>query len=122
MEKITFGMPGVETSLALMLTAYNRGKISLVKIQELMCENPARIFGIKNKGVLKEGYDADIIAVDTEQEGLVKKEELLSKCGWSPYEGWKLKGKNILTIVNGNIVYKDGKIFENKGKEVEIDE
>ena len=122
MEKITFGMPGVETSLALMLTAYNRGKISLVKIQELMCENPARIFGIKNKGVLKEGYDADIIAVDTEQEWLVKKEELLSKCGWSPYEGWKLKGKNILTIVNGNIVYKDGKIFENKGKEVEIDE
>ena len=122
MEKITFGMPGVETSLALMLTAYNQEKISLVKIQELMCENPARIFGIKNKGVLKEGYDADIIAVDTEQEWLVKKEELLSKCGWSPYEGWKLKGKNILTIVNGNIVYKDGKIFENKGKEVEIDE
>ena len=122
MEKITFGMPGVETSLALMLTAYNHGKISLVKIQQLMCENPARIFGIKNKGVLKEGYDADIIAVDTEQEWLVKREELLSKCGWSPYEGWKLKGKNILTIVNGNIVYKDGKIFDNKGKEVEIDE
>ena len=71
---------------------------------------------------MNKGYDADIIAVDTEQEWLVKKEELLSKCGWSPYEGWKLKGKNILTIVNGNIVYKDGKIFENKGKEVEIDE
>ncbi len=122
MEKITFGMPGVETSLALMLTAYNQGKIGLMKIQELMCENPAKIFGIKNKGMLKEGYDADIIAVDIEKEWEVRKEELLSKCGWSPYEGWKLKGKNILTIVNGNIVYKDGKIFENKGKEVEINE
>ncbi|MDR2879204.1 MAG: dihydroorotase family protein [Fusobacteriales bacterium] len=121
-EKITFGMPGVETSLALMLTAYNQGKISLIKIQELMCENPAKIFGIKNKGALKEGYDADVIAVDIEQEWSVKREELLSKCGWSPYEGWELKGRNILTIVNGNIVYKDGKIFENKGKEVEIDE
>ena len=122
MEKITFGMPGVETSLALMLTAYNQGKIGLMKIQELMCENPAKIFGIKNKGMLKEGYDADIIAVDIEKEWEVRKEDLLSKCGWSPYEGWKLKGKNILTIVNGNIVYKDGKIFENKGKEVEINE
>ena len=122
MEKITFGMPGVETSLALMLTAYSQGKIGLMKIQELMCENPAVIFGIKNKGILKEGYDADIIAVDIEKEWEVRKEELLSKCGWSPYEGWKLKGKNVLTIVNGNIVYKDGKIFDNKGKEVEIDE
>jgi dihydroorotase len=120
-EKITFGMPGVETSLALMLTACNQGKISLAKIQELMCENPAKIFNIKNKGQLKEGYDADIIAVDLNEEWTVKKEELLSKCGWSPYEGWKLKGRNILTIVNGNIVYKNNELFKNRGKEVEID-
>ena len=87
-----------------------------------MCENPAKIFNIKNKGQLKEGYDADIIAVDLNEEWTVKKEELLSKCGWSPYEGWKLKGRNILTIVNGNIVYKNNELFKNRGKEVEIDE
>lgn len=122
MEKVTFGMPGVETSLALMLTAYNQGKISLEKIQELMCENPAKIFKIKNKGFLRTGYDADIIVLDINEEWEVKKEGLLSKCGWSPYEGWKLRGRNILTVINGNIVYKNGKIYENKGKEVEIDE
>lgn len=122
LEKITFGMPGVETSLGLMLTACNQGKITLEKIQELMCENPAKIFKIKNKGKLEIGYDADIIVVDLEKEWIVEKKELLSKCGWSPYEGWELKGKNEITIVNGNIVFLNNKINYNKGKEVEINE
>ena len=122
LEKVTFGMPGVETSLGLMLTAYNQGKVTLEKIQELMCENPAKIFNIKNKGKLKVGYDADIIVVDLEKEWVVEKKELLSKCAWSPYEGWKLKGKNEITIVNGNVVFLNNKINFNRGKEVEINE
>ena len=123
MEKVTFGMPGVETSLALMLTAYNEGKIELSVIQKLMCENPAEIMKIVRRGKLKEGYYADVIVVDTEKEWIAGVDDTLeSKCGWTPYENWKLKGKNIMTIVNGEIVYEKGKINENakKGKSIEF--
>ena len=123
MEKVTFGMPGVETSLALMLTAYNEGKIKLPVIQKLMCENPAEIMKIVRRGKLKEGYYADVIVVDTEKEWIAGVDDTLeSKCGWTPYENWKLKGKNIMTIVNGEIVYEKGRINENakKGKVIEF--
>ena len=123
MEKVTFGMPGVETSLALMLTAYNEGKIKLSAIQKLMCENPAEIMKIAGRGKLKEGYYADVIVVDIEKEWIAGVDDTLeSKCGWTPYENWKLKGKNIMTVVNGEIVYENGKINENvkKGKSVEF--
>ena len=123
LEKVTFGMPGVETSLALMLTAYNEGKIELPAIQKLMCKNPAEIMKIARRGKLKEGYYADVIVVDTEKEWIAGVDDTLeSKCGWTPYENYKLKGKNIMTIVNGEIVYENGKINENikKGKSVEF--
>ena len=123
LEKVTFGMPGVETSLALMLTAYNEGRIELPAIQKLMCENPAEIMKIVRRGKLKEGYYADVIVVDTEKEWIAGVDDMLeSKCGWTPYENWKLKGKNIMTVVNGEIVYENGKINENikKGKSVEF--
>lgn len=123
LEKVTFGMPGVETSLALMLTAYNEGKIELSAIQKLMCENPAEIMKIAGRGKLKEGYYADVIVVDTEKEWIAGIDDTLeSKCGWTPYENWKLKGKNIMTVVNGEIIYENGKINENvkKGKSVEF--
>lgn len=123
MEKVTFGMPGVETSLALMLTAYNEGRIKLSAIQKLMCENPAEIMKIAGRGKLKEGYYADVIVVDTEKEWIAGVDDTLeSKCGWTPYENWKLKGKNIMTVVNGEIIYENGKINENvkKGKSVEF--
>lgn len=123
LEKVTFGMPGVEIALALMIDASLKGRISLKRVQELMCENPAKIMKIVRRGELKEGYFADIIAVDLEKEWTVGIDDIIeSKCGWIPYEGWKLKGKNTLTIVNGNIVYEEGKIKKNvqKGKEVEF--
>lgn len=123
LEKVTFGMPGVETSLALMLNAYNEGKIKLSAIQKLMCENPAKIMKIAGRGKLKEGYYADVIVVDTEKEWIAGVDDTLeSKCGWTPYENWKLKGKNIMTVVNGEIIYENGKINENvkKGKSVEF--
>ena len=123
LEKVTFGMPGVETSLALMLNAYNEGRIELSAIQKLMCENPAKIMKIAGRGKLKEGYYADVIVVDTEKEWIAGVDDTLeSKCGWTPYENWKLKGKNIMTVVNGEIIYENGKINENvkKGKSVEF--
>ena len=122
LKKITFGMPGVETSLALMINAFNEGKISLEMIQKLMCENPAKIMKIEKRGKLEEGFFADIIVVDTQKEWIVAVDDRIeSKCGWTPYENWKLKGKNTLTIVNGEIVYKNGKINDiHKGKEIDF--
>lgn len=123
LEKITFGMPGVETSLALMLNAYNEGKVKLEIIQKLMSENPAKIMKISKRGKLEEGYYADVIAVDLDKEWTVGVEDTIeSKCGWTPYENWKLKGKNVLTIVNGKVVYQNNKFNDNleNGKEVEF--
>ena len=123
LEKITFGMPGVETSLALMLNAYNEKRVKLETIQKLMCENPAEIMKIVRRGKLKEGYYADVIVVDTEKEWIAGVDDTLeSKCGWTPYENWKLKGKNILTIVNGKIVFENGKFSDKleNGREVEF--
>ena len=123
LEKITFGMPGVETSLALMLNAYNEGKVKLEMIQKLMSENPARIMKISKRGKLEEGYYADVIAVDLDKEWTVGVDDAIeSKCGWTPYENWKLKGKNVLTIVNGKVVYQNNKFNDNleNGKEVEF--
>ena len=123
LEKITFGMPGVETSLALILNAYNEGKVKLEMIQKLMSENPARIMKISKRGKLEEGYYADVIAVDLDKEWTVGVDDTIeSKCGWTPYENWKLKGKNVLTIVNGKVVYQNNKFNDNleNGKEVEF--
>ena len=124
LEKITFGMPGVETSLALMINAFNEGKISLETIQKLMCENPAKIMKIEKRGKLQEGFFADIIVVDTQKDWIVGVDDKIeSKCGWTPYENWKLKGKNTMTIVNGKIIYENGKINDiPKGKEIKFSE
>ena len=124
LEKITFGMSGVETSLALMINAFNEGKISLETIQKLMCENPAKIMKIEKRGKLQEGFFADIIVVDTQKDWIVGVDDTIeSKCGWTPYENSKLKGKNTMTIVNGKIIYENGKINDiPKGKEIKFSE
>ena len=117
-----FGVPGCETMLPLLLNALNDKKITLEKIIRLCCENPAKIFKIKNKGFVKEGFDADLAIIDLNLEKEVKNDELFTKCKWSPFDGWKLKGWPITTIVNGNIVYDDGKINNIVAKEVEYND
>ncbi|MFH1439776.1 MAG: dihydroorotate dehydrogenase electron transfer subunit [Candidatus Woesearchaeota archaeon] len=109
-DKPQYGVPGVETRLPLLLNEINRGieaRITLKKVQQLCCENPAMIIGIKNKGFIKEGYDADLVVVDMEKEKIIKNKELLTKCRWSPFEGMKLKGWPVMTIVDGSIVFDD---------------
>ena len=115
-----FGVPGVETMLPLLLDAFNRNMIDLKTIMKLCCENPAKIFKIKNKGLLKEGYDADLVVVDLDKRQAVRHEDLLTKCKWSPWDGKILKGWPVTTIVNGNIVYDDGQINDIKAKEVKF--
>lgn len=118
MANYPFGVPGVETMLPLLLDAFNNKRIELSDIVRLCCENPARIFGIKKKGFIKEGYDADLTIIDLKKRQLVNASELLTKCGWSPYEGRMLRGWPVTTIINGNLVYHKNVVFDVKGKEV----
>ena len=81
-----------------------------------MCENPCKIFGIKNKGYLKEAYDADLTIADMNKEVVIKNEMIASKCGWTPFNNYKVKGFPVATIVNGHLVMSDGKVVvESKG-------
>ena len=110
------GMPGVQTIFPVMLDHVNNGKLTLQQLMNLMCENPCRIFGIKNKGYIKEGFDADLTIADMNKEVTIKNEMIASKCGWTPFNNHKVKGFPVGTIVNGHLVMSDGKvILESKG-------
>ena len=110
------GMPGVQTIFPIMLDHVNNGKLTLQQLINLMCENPCRIFGIKNKGYIKEGFDADLTITDMNKEVTIKNEMIASKCGWTPFNNHKVKGFPVGTIVNGHLVMSDGKvILESKG-------
>jgi dihydroorotase len=106
------GMPGVQTIFPVMLNHVNNDKLTLEQLIKLMCENPCRIFGIKNKGYIKEGYDADLTIADMNKEVVIKNEMIASKCGWTPFNNYKVKGFPVGTIVNGNLVMSDGKLIE----------
>lgn len=115
------GMPGVETSLPLMLDRANRGLCSLEDVVKWMCEKPVELYRVQNKGYIKEGYDADIVLVDMGKQKTIENGKLWTKVNWSPYNGWTTTGWPEITIVNGNIVYQDGEIDESvKGREILI--
>ena len=115
------GMPGVQTIFPIMIDHVNNGKLTLTQLINLMCENPCRIFGIKNKGFIKEGYDADLTIVDMSKKVTIKNEMMASKCGWTPFHNHKITGFPVGTIVNGNLVMEDGKILiKSKGKPLEF--
>ncbi len=122
LEKLTFGIPSVEHSLELMLKKVKDSSIDLKLLTKIMSENPAKIFGIKNKGILKEGYDADFVIIDLNDESEITKEEIITKASWSPYVGFKRGGRVLMTILRGNIVYKyDSKtdiFYTGLGKEI----
>ena len=105
------GMPGVQTLIPVMLNHINDGKLSLNQLINFVCENPVKIFGIKNKGFIREGYDADFTVVDMNKKIVIRNENIESKCGWSPFNGDEFKGTPVATIINGKIKMKDGKIL-----------
>ena len=105
------GMPGVQTILPVMFNHMNNGKINLNQIVNFLCKNPVKIFGIKNKGYIKKNFDADFTIVDLKKEIEIKNENIESKCGWSPFNGYKFKGVPIYTIIGGDIKMQDGKII-----------
>ncbi|MEN9239713.1 MAG: dihydroorotase, partial [Thermostichales cyanobacterium SZTDM-1c_bins_54] len=104
------GMPGVETSLPLMLTAAQQGRCSLAQVVRWMSAAPAQAYGIPNKGAIQVGYDADLVLVNLRDYVPVRRQDVLSKCGWSPFEGWELTGWPLLTLVGGEIAFADGKV------------
>jgi dihydroorotase len=105
------GAPMVQHSLNCMLEFYKQDLISLEKIVEKMCHNPAILYGMTKRGFIREGYFADLTLVDLNSEWTVKKENLLYKCGWSPLEGTTFQTNITQTFVNGNLIYDNG-VFE----------
>ncbi|HIE73481.1 MAG TPA: dihydroorotase [Flavobacteriales bacterium] len=112
--KAPSGGPLVQHALPAMLAFANQGKISLEKVVEKMCHNPAICFRVENRGFIREGYFADLVLVDLNKPWEVNKENILYKCGWSPFEGETFNAKITHTFVNGHIAYKHGKFDESK--------
>jgi dihydroorotase len=91
-----------------MLEFYRQGLITLEKIAEKMCHNPAKLYSIEKRGFIREGYFADLTIVDMNTSWTVAKNNILSKCGWSPLEGTVFHSKVTHTWVNGHVVYENG--------------
>ena len=109
------GAPMVQHSLNVMLEFYKQGKISLEKIVEKMCHNPAILYHIEKRGFIREGYYADLVLVDMDAPWTVSKENILYKCGWSPLEGTLFTTQVTHTLVNGHLVYELG-VFDEELK------
>ncbi len=106
------GAPMVQHSFIVMLELYHRGLISLGKIAEKMCHNVAELYRIEKRGYIREGYYADLTIIDLNSHWKVSKENIYSKCGWSPLEGELFHSKVTHTLVNGNVVYEEGRFNE----------
>lgn len=113
---IKSGIPGLETTLPLMLNAVNNGLINLNDIVRLMSFNPSKIFHLNSKGSIEPGLDADLTIVDLNSEWIIDSSKFYSKAKFSPFDGLKVKGKVISTFVNGLMVYSDGEIICKGGK------
>lgn len=105
------GMPGVQTLLPILLNEVSKKFISINEVVKLTSYNPMKIFKVKNKGLIKKGYDADLTLVDLNKNKVIKNKLIKSKCGWTPFHGMKIKGWPIGTIINGRKVYWNNKII-----------
>jgi dihydroorotase len=108
-NKAPSGGPLVQHALVALLEMYHRGKISLEKIVEKACHNPAILFQVKDRGYIREGYKADLVLIDLISPWTVNKENILYKCGWSPFEGTTFKSRVSHTFVNGTLTYENMK-------------
>jgi len=108
------GGPLVQHALPAMLEYYHEGRISLEKIVEKMCHNPAKLFQVKKRGFIQEGYYADLVVLDLNDSWKVTKDNIVYKCGWSPFEGDSFKSKITHTFVNGHLAYENGNFSEER--------
>jgi dihydroorotase len=115
--KAPSGGPLVQHALVVMMEAVKNGKITVEKMVEKMCHNPAKLFRIEKRGFIREGYYADLVIVDPNVPQTVSSENILYKCGWSPFEGQSFTSSVTHTFVNGNLVYKEGVFYgDEKGR------
>ncbi len=113
------GIPSIQHSLLLMLELYHQGKLTIEKIVEKMCHNPAKCYKIEKRGFIRPGNFADLVLVDLNCENKILKNNLLYKCGWSPFDDIIFHSKIEKTFVNGYLVYDNGKIIDdNKGQKL----
>lgn len=116
------GMTGLQTFVPAMLTHVADGKLTLEHLVDLWSHAPARVFGLRHKGFIRLGYDADFTIVDLKQKHTINNQDIVSKCGWTPFHGKELTGKPLYTIIRGNIVMQEGKIIgEPTGKPLVFD-
>ncbi|TVP48990.1 MAG: dihydroorotase [Mongoliibacter sp.] len=108
------GGPLIQHSLVAMLDLYHQGKIRLDQVAEKMCHNPSILFEVEKRGYIRPGYHADLAIVDLNDPWTVSKENILAKCGWSPFEGHEFKSKVTHTIISGHLVYDNGTFNEEK--------
>lgn len=110
------GIPGVETSLRLMLNGVAEGKTSMNRLVSCMCENPAKIYGLfPRKGHIHVGADADLLIVNMDKSAVVRNEDILSKCGWSPFDGKTLRGVVEKVFLRGRLVAEEGRFTGETG-------
>ena len=111
-----FGLPGVETTLTMLLNATNEQKITLERVVQAYSETPARLLGLyPRKGTIRLGSDADVVLVDAEKEHVLENEDIVSKAGWTPFAGYRVKGRPVITILRGQVVAEDGKAVAEPG-------
>ena len=116
-----FGIPGIDTTSRLMLNAVNEGWLTLEHLVRLMCEQTAKLYNIfPKKGTLQPGSDADLLIVDMDRKEKLTNDAIVSKCGWTTFDGMETTGAPILTMVRGNVVMKDGVVVGEAGIGVEV--
>ena len=115
--KAPSGGPLVQHNLVALFEMVKQGKITLEKVVEKACHNPAILFRVRDRGFIREGYKADLVLVDPNKPWTVDRSNVMAKCGWSPFEGQEFSASVEKTWVNGNMVYSDGKIIEGHAAE-----
>ena len=110
--KAPSGGPMVQHALPVLLECVQQGKITLEKVVEKMCHNPAILFDIEDRGYIREGYFADLVLVDTNESQTITRNNVMYKCGWSPLEGTTLRGAVTHTIINGDLIYNQGNFVQ----------
>jgi dihydroorotase (multifunctional complex type) len=112
---VKVGIPGLETTLPLLLTEVNHGRLSIGDVVRLMAEKPAAIFKLNGKGYLKEDNDADLTVVDTRKRFRIDSSKFLSKAKYSPFDEWEVEGKPVKTFVSGQLIMDNGEIVAKAG-------
>jgi dihydroorotase (multifunctional complex type) len=105
------GVPGLETMLPLLLTAVQQKQLTWPELARLACAGPAQLFSLEGKGRIASGYDADLVLVDPEIQWTISGKDLLTRCGWTPFEGWRARGKVMRVYLRGQLAFAEGQVL-----------